>query len=575
MPVKAVLHKWMGRLIALLGLAQIPLGLTLYGSPLFLFILYALVVFTLFIAYFVLSYINEKNEGRDHDSDTSWVSGSGSTVSKRRQSRLGTFAKTAAAAGGMGYITHKLRNRNEAVPSRRNSGSFVEEEKYSEHGHEPRHEGGFGKKVLGAGLLGGLAYKIFGGRKKNDDGSVTSYNYTASNDSRRQEEGMSPNAHHPLNRPPSHHRSHSSASYTNSDYTSASPSRQDRRGHGLRNTVAGIGALGVARKLFKNRREKKEQRRIDELRQQDIEEERINRANSRRQKFTGDDYGRPGAASVTSTNLTPAPPGGPVGSGAIPYPPSIPGIPGNQSAISANRPPTIDGQPLPVVPPPPQAPPHSVQQMSQSDVFSSPGNNAAAAGLVGGAAGLGAGAAGHRRDRSSSRRRHSGSTGQMASPPVSVKLNMHNDGRHVTLRRLTEEEAAAERARRAQHNSSRHRRHAGTGIGSASEISGMGSDVGHGTDRWRRTEDRERQEQLNMERQHLQNQQAHLNAGNLSVPVPPPPAIPGGEVHGVGSVGSPGTVPSEASETYKMNRKRRRAERAAARAGRSAGGEFD
>lgn len=35
-----------------------------------------------------------------------------------------------------------------------------------------------------------------------------------------------------------------------------------------------------------------------------------------------------------------------------------------------------------------------------------------------------------------------------ASPPVSVKVNMHPDGRHVTLRRLNEDEAAAERAAR-------------------------------------------------------------------------------------------------------------------------------
>lgn len=39
----------------------------------------------------------------------------------------------------------------------------------------------------------------------------------------------------------------------------------------------------------------------------------------------------------------------------------------------------------------------------------------------------------------------------MNSPPVSVKVKMHNNGRHVTLRRLSEEEAAREReARRGQ-----------------------------------------------------------------------------------------------------------------------------
>lgn len=42
-----------------------------------------------------------------------------------------------------------------------------------------------------------------------------------------------------------------------------------------------------------------------------------------------------------------------------------------------------------------------------------------------------------------------------ASPPVSVKVNMHPDGRHVTLRRLNEDEAAAERRKRGEKKSRR------------------------------------------------------------------------------------------------------------------------
>ena len=44
------------------------------------------------------------------------------------------------------------------------------------------------------------------------------------------------------------------------------------------------------------------------------------------------------------------------------------------------------------------------------------------------------------------------------SPPVSVKVKMHNDGRHVTLRRLNEEEATAERESRRQDRRNRRRR---------------------------------------------------------------------------------------------------------------------
>ncbi|EME48576.1 hypothetical protein DOTSEDRAFT_67579 [Dothistroma septosporum NZE10] len=49
----------------------------------------------------------------------------------------------------------------------------------------------------------------------------------------------------------------------------------------------------------------------------------------------------------------------------------------------------------------------------------------------------------------------SGGAGSAGSPPVSVKVNMHPDGRHVTLRRLGEEEAAAERATRRRERRSR------------------------------------------------------------------------------------------------------------------------
>lgn len=54
--LRIMIHQWFGRAIALLGIAQIPLGLTLYGSPLYLFILYAVWMFILVILYFILSW---------------------------------------------------------------------------------------------------------------------------------------------------------------------------------------------------------------------------------------------------------------------------------------------------------------------------------------------------------------------------------------------------------------------------------------------------------------------------------------------------------------------------------------
>ncbi|KAF4466415.1 hypothetical protein FALBO_6736 [Fusarium albosuccineum] len=54
--LRIMLHQWFGRTIALLGIIQVPLGLTLYGSPLYLFILYAVWMFILLILYFLLSW---------------------------------------------------------------------------------------------------------------------------------------------------------------------------------------------------------------------------------------------------------------------------------------------------------------------------------------------------------------------------------------------------------------------------------------------------------------------------------------------------------------------------------------
>ncbi|EHK47586.1 hypothetical protein TRIATDRAFT_52286 [Trichoderma atroviride IMI 206040] len=59
--LRVTLHNWLGRAAALLGIIQVPLGLTLYGSPKVLFILYAVWMGFLLAVYFVLDY---RAEGR-------------------------------------------------------------------------------------------------------------------------------------------------------------------------------------------------------------------------------------------------------------------------------------------------------------------------------------------------------------------------------------------------------------------------------------------------------------------------------------------------------------------------------
>ena len=604
---------------------QIPLGLTLYGAPQYLFVLYTLAVFSLLVVYFVLSYRHEKDRGRDWGSNNSYASGSGhSAQGGREHGSLGRLAKAGAAGVGLAALTSRFRNRSRrrgdprAMGSQRHSGSYIEEEKYSQYGRDPGREGGFRQKLLGIGALAGAAYwitRMLG--KRHDD--VDSRATESTEDSlSRMEAGHSlpvgqnvPTGQHPLNQTQTqplhpaadHRRSTSSISYDS--YVSGSPSRQ-RRGHGFRNAVAGLGAFGVARNLFKKRRERKEQRRIDALREQEIEEERITRANSKR--YTGDGFPsgqRRGGSITTSTDYSedrdrhnpftapPLPggaalPTGTVGAGAntvLTNPPPTASNPIISGALPAN-PTTHDAQGI------------LHNGSSGSELYTTAsgrphhrqhaGRDIATVGLAGAAAGLGGGEAVSKHRHGSHLRRHSDSLGDdsMGSPSVSVKVKMHSNGRHATLRRLPEQEAAAERAAR---RASRDRNGRRGRAGSVSSLSGTEGRVGG--ERWRRTEALERQQQEELERQRIEVAQAQIARDKLGVPstLPPPPPIPpggfaptAGSAMGVGpaggsgilrpgtggSVGSPGTYDgtgTEASADYANNRRRRRAERAQAK----------
>lgn len=58
------LHMWFGRALWLLGLAQIPLGLYLYGSPLVFFIIYSVLTFVLFLLYFIFEYVSNRRTAK-------------------------------------------------------------------------------------------------------------------------------------------------------------------------------------------------------------------------------------------------------------------------------------------------------------------------------------------------------------------------------------------------------------------------------------------------------------------------------------------------------------------------------
>ena len=609
-PVKAVVHMWFGRLTALLGLAQVPLGLTLYGSPSYLFVLYSLVTAALILIYFILSYVQEKNRGMDYESELS------NGQEAKTSGRFGRYATAAAAGVGISALTNRLRHRRDVAS--RVSESTVSEEKYSQYGHRRQDEQqGFTKKnILGFGALAGVFYWIggkFGKRgNKQDREERIAASPSVLDSAEAAEEGRygaspgpSPAPHHALNPNPTRLRRTESNMSESSFASEGAPPRRTG-GNGLRNTVVGIGSFAFARKFFKNRRARKEDQRIGELRQQELEDERIQRANSR--KYTGDGPRRPVGQSVTSTDLTPI--GPPMAAGALGNTPTVrPVLPSGG----------VEDPFISTLAPPP--PPHSVGISTQSWesvdghqhlVQGAPvvagyphqnqGAGIAAGAVVGAVAGLVAGQAMTERDRnrSTSQRRTSGGT--VNSQPVSVKLNYHNDGRHVTLRRLTEEEAAAERARHSRNRSRRRR------TDSASSLSGTEA-LSRQSDRYRRTPTENLrppqppflQGNNNNNSNPINNNQippvlAHNPMNNQYPPVmpmpniqytpppqpqqpsniplsfPPPPPIPYTEPRPTppqlqSSVGSPVTFDGSltgGSTVYDDNRRRRRAERAAA-----------
>ena len=456
----------------MLGLAQVPLGLTLYGSPKALFVLYALWTTFLILLYFILSAQDERSLDRDEDSNLSYASGSrvaGRRDSRRRSSGLGQVAKGAAVGLGAAALYDRFRRRRSArhdevaqdevvgsrLPSRhpsrhgsRHSVSMIEEEKLSEYDETTPRKRRFDRVVeFGAASAGGLLGRVFGRRKRHNDGSdaeayrpaaggpaVTELSEEVLEEGRVRPSGpvasgaLGPSRVTPVT--PVHHRRRSHESdLSYSSYMSDSPSRR-RGNHGLRNAVAGFGAFAVAREMLAKRRRRREERRAEKVLEQDREQERIARANSR--KYTGDGFpARRGSGrrnSLTATSVSALSDDRVRRDDGVP--PVIPVAAAGGAALAAadrdrsrhrasrtNLPPTASQT---LVPPPPLNATGAISQSSISDFASPsderhrrrrdstshPGRDAAAAGLAGAAAGAAlADRRSHsRRRRSSSRR---------------------------------------------------------------------------------------------------------------------------------------------------------------------------
>ncbi|KAH6890538.1 hypothetical protein B0T10DRAFT_548060 [Thelonectria olida] len=207
--LRIMIHQWFGRAIALLGIAQVPLGLTLYGSPKYLFILYAVWMSFLFVLYFILSY---QNEGRREF----YMSGARSARTETTQTR-----------------------------------TRVTESEYFASDHKTEHDGGGKGKWLGPLAAGAGLWALTRGRGKNRDRSRSRSRSPFTDDRSRGPEVI------PSRRGSSRR---GSSTYLTDKYSELPPPKKSGGGGGFMKI---LGALGAA-KLVSGLMSKKEERRHDE-----------------------------------------------------------------------------------------------------------------------------------------------------------------------------------------------------------------------------------------------------------------------------------------------------------------------
>lgn len=224
--LRIMIHQWFGRAIALLGIVQVPLGLTLYGSPLYLFILYAVWMAILVVIYFILSYqaagqrdvymsgarseIGPSEATRTRITESEYFSdyrppNDGEKSKTRWLGPLAAGAGLMALARGRSKKEDRERNRirsrspsldrsrgPEVIGSRTGSASYLTGgEKYSELAPPAKDNGGGGgfAKFLGILGMGKLASGLANKRDRQRDEPYSEYSAVSTETPRRYRSG--------------------------------------------------------------------------------------------------------------------------------------------------------------------------------------------------------------------------------------------------------------------------------------------------------------------------------------------------------------------------------------------------
>jgi hypothetical protein len=630
-------------------------------------------MFVLLVMWFIFSHQYQGDRGVDDRSSFSGTRRTDVSADDRRSRHGGRGLLGALALGGLGAAALGMfrKRRGSVDGSRVDDRTDITERRHdraSRHDHDSefdsqrssfvdektggrRREHSMMDRILGfvgiATVLG-LASRWFGKRNQRDDLSgprtlsdVSDGRYTASRtDISRMEEGrrpitpitdrnrrtdestaLGPNDGSP-SRPSRFRNRRSGGSILTEDATEsfASPGRDKRQSHGMRNSIAAMGPWAYITSRFRRRRNQREEERVEDLREQDERAERLQRRSSlsgRGGRHAGrrhDDDVDEGGSRFTESDATPfgqSTPGVSHHNVARPAVAAAAGLALGAAAVGVashlRHGSRADGSSVHDVrqsaqslggsggrarPPPPQYG-HAggpIHESSADESWEGGGRRshgrlaegvAAAAGLAGGAA-----LADHHNRRRPDARPQPGPQQRppsMGSPPLSLEFRMaSNDGRqNVTLRRLSPREAARLR------NDGR----GGGGGGSRPPPGASISSLGGGTDaeqrgrrdedeRWRRAEAGGAESTVSPPSQAVyggppppppdfHGGPAAAALHDSSSPAGPPPPPPGGggppfdlsppPPMGMGGYDTAGSATGSRAES---NRRRRRAERA-------------